>query len=62
MNHRRFAAELGGGPLVIGCDGRASGPGFAQEIGRELARAGIMVQLAGVASTPTVGQPFWHAN
>ncbi|HYO23956.1 MAG TPA: phosphoglucosamine mutase, partial [Lacipirellulaceae bacterium] len=50
-----FAAELPLGPVVIGRDGRASGPALAQAIGGALARLGREVLDAGPAATPTVG-------
>jgi phosphomannomutase len=50
-----FAAELPAGPVVMGRDGRASGPQFAQVIGGALISAGRQVHDAGVAATPTVG-------
>jgi phosphomannomutase len=50
-----FAAELPPGPVVIGRDGRESGPMFAQAIAESLAGAGREVLDAGVAATPTVG-------
>jgi phosphomannomutase len=50
-----FAAELPFGPIVVGYDGRESGPALAQVVTRELAKAGFMVQTAGVVATPTLG-------
>jgi phosphomannomutase len=50
-----FAAELPLGPIVVGYDGRESGPALAQVVARELAKAGFMVQTAGVVATPTLG-------
>jgi phosphomannomutase len=50
-----FAGELPAGPVVIGRDGRASGPMFAEAIGRALAGVGRHVLDAGVAATPTIG-------
>jgi phosphomannomutase len=50
-----FAAELPPGPIVIGRDGRESGPMFAKVIGDSLARLGREVLDAGAAATPTVG-------
>jgi phosphomannomutase len=50
-----FAAELPTGPIVIGRDGRASGPELAVAIGAALADAGRDVHDAGPAATPTVG-------
>jgi phosphomannomutase len=50
-----FAAELPPGPVVIGRDGRASGPMFAGAISVALTAAGRDVLDAGVAATPTIG-------
>ncbi len=50
-----FAAELSAGAVVIGRDGRESGPVFTKAIAKSLARAGREVLDAGVAATPTVG-------
>src|SRR5215213_1203213 len=50
-----FAADLPAGPVVIGRDGRASGPIFATVIGETLAALGREVLDAGPAATPTVG-------
>lgn len=50
-----FAAELPAGPVVIGRDGRESGPMFAQVIGETLAGLCHEVLDAGATSTPTVG-------
>ncbi|HMP07320.1 MAG TPA: phosphoglucosamine mutase, partial [Lacipirellulaceae bacterium] len=50
-----FAAELPPGPIVIGRDGRASGPVLAEAITSALAALGRNVLDAGPAATPTVG-------
>jgi phosphomannomutase len=50
-----FAAELPPGPVVIGRDGRESGPMFAKVIGETLAGLGREVFDAGAAATPTAG-------
>jgi phosphomannomutase len=50
-----FAAELPTGAILIGRDGRESGPVFAKAIAQSLAQAGRQVLDAGVAATPTVG-------
>jgi phosphomannomutase len=52
---RAFAATLPPGPIVIGRDGRASGPTFAQAIAEALAALGRDVFDLGPAATPTVG-------
>jgi phosphomannomutase len=50
-----FAAELPPGPVVIGRDGRDSGPMFAKVIADTLANLGRHALDAGPAATPTVG-------
>ena len=50
-----FEATLPPGPVVIGRDGRQSGPEFAAAITTSLAAAGRDVIDCGVAATPTVG-------
>ncbi|MGI9176475.1 MAG: phosphoglucosamine mutase [Pirellulales bacterium] len=50
-----FAATLPTGPIVIGRDGRQSGPALAATITDHLTRLGRDVIDCGVASTPTVG-------
>ncbi len=50
-----FAGELPAGALVLGRDGRESGPMFAKIIGETLAGLGREVLDAGAAATPTVG-------
>ncbi|MBA3482212.1 MAG: phosphoglucosamine mutase [Pirellulales bacterium] len=50
-----FAVELPAGPVVIGRDGRDSGPMFANVIGETLAGLSREVLDAGSAATPTVG-------
>jgi phosphomannomutase len=52
---RAFVAGLPDGPIVIGRDGRASGPGFAEAIGHELSALGRDALDAGAAATPTIG-------
>jgi phosphomannomutase len=50
-----FAAELPPGPVVVGRDGRASGPELAKAVAAALARLGRDALDAGSAATPTVG-------
>jgi phosphomannomutase len=50
-----FAATLPPGPIVIGRDGRTSGPLLATAITEHLTRAGRDVIDCGIAATPTVG-------
>lgn len=50
-----FAATLPSGPVVIGRDGRQSGPALAAAIADHLIRLGRDVIDCGVAATPTVG-------
>jgi phosphomannomutase len=50
-----FAATLPPGPVVIGRDGRTSGPLLAAAITEHLTRAGRDVIDCGIAATPTVG-------
>jgi len=50
-----FAATLPPGPIVVGRDGRESGPLLAAAITARLAMAGRDVLDCGVAATPTVG-------
>jgi phosphomannomutase len=50
-----FAAELPAGPIVIGRDGRESGPMLAEAVAESLAGCGRRVLDAGVAATPTLG-------
>lgn len=50
-----FVVELPPGPIVIGRDGRASGPELAATIAVGLVAGGRDVLDAGPASTPTVG-------
>lgn len=50
-----FAATLPPGPIVIGRDGRTSGPLLAAAINEHLTRSGRDVIDCGVAATPTVG-------
>ncbi len=52
---RAFVAELPSGPIVMGNDGRATGPAFAQVIGEALSNEGRPVPDAGAAATPTIG-------
>jgi phosphomannomutase len=52
---RAFLAELPEGSIVIGRDGRASGPAFAAAISEAIAAAGRNVLDAGAAATPTIG-------
>jgi phosphomannomutase len=52
---RAFVAGLPDGPIVIGRDGRASGPMFASVISEAIAAAGRDVLDAGPAATPTIG-------
>ena len=50
-----FAATLPPGPIVIGRDGRTSGPLLAAAIAEHLTRSGRDVIDCGIAATPTVG-------
>jgi phosphomannomutase len=50
-----FAATLPPGPIVIGRDGRPSGPALAAAIASRLADLGRDVVDCGVAATPTIG-------
>ena len=50
-----FAATLSPGPIVIGRDGRTSGPLLAAAITVHLTRSGRDVIDCGIAATPTVG-------
>jgi len=50
-----FVATLPAGPIVIGRDGRTSGPFLAAAITEHLTRAGRDVIDCGIAATPTVG-------
>jgi len=50
-----FVADLPAGPIVIGRDGRASGPELAAAIGAALVAGGRDVRDAGAAATPTIG-------
>jgi len=50
-----FASTLPAGPIVIGRDGRESGPTFSSEITRTLRALGHDVLDCGIAATPTVG-------
>jgi phosphomannomutase len=50
-----FAATLPAGPIVLGRDGRESGPMLAAAITAHLAMAGRDVIDCGIAATPTVG-------
>jgi phosphomannomutase len=50
-----FAAELPPGPIVIGRDGRESGPMLAEAVAESLSGCGRRVLDAGVAATPTLG-------
>src|SRR4029078_7431340 len=50
-----FAASLRPGPIVVGRDGRASGPMLAQIVSGTLAACGHGVLYADVAATPTLG-------
>ncbi|MEM1062641.1 MAG: phosphoglucosamine mutase [Planctomycetota bacterium] len=55
----RYAAALGrwtgGGPVVLGYDGRVSGPMLVDAAKAGLVSAGCRVLYAGVAATPTIG-------
>jgi phosphomannomutase len=55
-----FAAELPPGPVVLGRDGRESGPMLAEAIRRVLASAGRTVLDADVVATPTLGVLLRH--
>ena len=50
-----FASTLPAGPIVIGRDGRESGPTFSSEITHTLRALGHDVLDCGIAATPTVG-------
>jgi phosphomannomutase len=50
-----FSRELPAGPIVIGRDGRDSGPMLARAIAAELSGLGREVLDAGPAATPTIG-------
>ncbi|MEX0670818.1 MAG: phosphoglucosamine mutase, partial [Pirellulales bacterium] len=50
-----FAATLPPGPIVIGRDGRQSGPALAAALADHLTRLGRNVIDCGVAATPTIG-------
>ena len=50
-----FAATLPPGPIVVGRDGRQSGPMLAAAIAEQLASHGRDVIDCGVAATPTIG-------
>jgi len=50
-----FAATLPPGPVVVGRDGRESGPALAAAIAARLSLAGRDVLDCGVAATPTIG-------
>ncbi len=50
-----FAATLPPGPIVIGRDGRQSGPALAVALADHLTRLGRDVIDCGVAATPTIG-------
>ena len=52
---RAFADTLPAGPIVIGRDGRTSGPMLAAALTDHLIRAGREVIDCGIAATPTVG-------
>lgn len=52
---RCFAATLGPGPVVVGRDGRESGPLLLAAITDALTAAGRDVVDCGIAATPTVG-------
>ena len=50
-----FIETLPDGPIVIGRDGRASGPGIRDAITKALVTSGRHVLDCDIASTPTVG-------
>jgi phosphomannomutase len=50
-----FAATLPPGPIVVGRDGRATGPMLAAAVHASLMAAGRTVLDAGLAATPTLG-------
>lgn len=52
---RSFASTLPEGPVVVGRDGRASGPLLADCVCRALVQAGRSVLYVDVAATPTLG-------
>ena len=55
-----FAGTLPPGPIVIGRDGRTSGPLLAAAITEHLTRSGRDVIDCGIAATPTVGIVVRH--
>jgi phosphomannomutase len=55
-----FASELPAGPIVLGRDGRESGPMLADAIRRSLTGIGRDVLDADVAATPTLGVLVRH--
>ncbi|MFP6666284.1 MAG: phosphoglucosamine mutase [Pirellulales bacterium] len=55
-----FEAGLGDGPIVIGRDGRVSGPGLSAAVCAGLVSSGRDVIDAGVAATPTLGVLVRH--
>lgn len=50
-----FETFLPPGPVVVGHDGRATGPRFAQLVGETLSRHGRHVYACGPCATPTMG-------
>jgi phosphomannomutase len=50
-----FAAAQEPGPIVVGRDGRESGPMLLEFVCGALAQCGREVQSAGIAATPTIG-------
>lgn len=55
-----YAAELGPGPVLVGRDGRVSGPMLADAVRSSLAGVGRQVIDADVSATPTVGVLIRH--
>jgi phosphomannomutase len=50
-----FVGELPKGPIVVGCDGRESGPMLADAIAARLTQLNRTMYYAGPAATPTIG-------
>jgi phosphomannomutase len=55
-----FESTLPRGPLVLGHDGRTTGPSFARHLSDALALAGRRVIYAGPCATPTMGVLVSH--
>lgn len=57
-----YAVGLPRGPIVVGYDGRSSGPMFVDVIAAALVKVGYDVLLAGPVATPTLGVLVRSAN